>query len=33
MDTSTIIVIGLAVLFGVIWLLKRRARIRGEHFE
>lgn len=33
MDTTTIIVVVGAILFGALWLLRRRSRMRSEKFE
>jgi len=33
MEMSTIILTVLAVVFGALWMLRRRARLRSDHYE
>jgi len=33
MDTSTIVLAALAVVAGALWMMRRRARLRGDQYE
>jgi len=33
METSTIVLTVLAVVFGALWMMRRRARLRSDRYE